>query len=147
MAQGEERKNVLAERLNHLFETVHPPDRGPYLLREVVDAINAEADENLISAGYLSMLRSGQRTEPSHSRLAAIARFFGVPVEYFSDDATAEKANRQIEIAAALRDSGVRAIALRSAGLSERSLQAILAMVESARQLEDLPDDPPAGSA
>ena len=78
------RENVLAQRLNHLFATVHPAGRGPYTLREVADAINREAGETIISASYLSQLRAGQRSEPSHSRLLAIARFFCVDVDYFS---------------------------------------------------------------
>ena len=42
----------------------------------------------------------------------------------------------------ALRDQGVRNLAVRAAGLSTGSLQAILGMVEQARRLEGLPDDP-----
>lgn len=133
---------MIAERLNRLFATVHPPGRGPYLLREVADAINAEAGERVISAAYLSMLRTGQRAEPSHSRLAAIARFFGVDVDYFSDTATATATDQQLEFLAAMRDAGVRSVALRAQGLSEASLAAVRAVIENARRLEGLPDHP-----
>ena len=134
------RESVLAERLDLLFETVHPAGRGPYTLREAADAINAEAGETIISAAYLSQLRNGKREEPSHSRLAAIARFFGVDVEYFSGSAPAADAARQAEALAAMQDPGVRAIALRARGLSEPSLAAVLAVIENARRLENLPD-------
>ena len=140
MAGDSGQENVLAERLDRLFETVHPAGRGPYSLREVADAINDKAGETIISAAYLSQLRAGQRTEPSHSRLVAIARFFGVGVDYFSDEVSAEDASRQTEVAAAMRDAGVRAIALRAHGLSESSLAAVLAVIENARRLENLPD-------
>lgn len=132
-------RDVLAQRLNHLFATVHPGGRGPYTLREVADAINREAGEPIISASYLSQLRAGQRTEPSHSRLVAIARFFGVGVDYFSDQVSAEDADRQVEVLTAMRDAGVRAIALRAYGLSESSLAVVLAVIENARRLENLP--------
>ena len=82
--------SLIAKRLNHLLETVHPAGRGPYSLREVADAINEAAGTRLMSAAYLSQLRTGQRTEPSHSRLAAIAKFFGVDVPYFTDEDTAQ---------------------------------------------------------
>ena len=141
MAEGGTERGVLAERLDHLIVTVHPHGRGPYSLREIADAINDEAGINLISAAYISQLRTGQRTEPSHSRLAALARFFGVGVDYFSDEATAEEASRQLEVLAALRDDGVRAVALRAAGLSESSLAAVRAVIENARRLEGLPDN------
>ncbi len=131
---------VIAQRLEHLFATVHPPGRGPYTLREAADGINAAAGTRLISYTYLSQLRNGQRTEPSHSRLAAIARFFGVDVRYFSDDETARQTDEQLEFLAAMRDSGVRAVAIRAAGLSETSLQAVKALIENARRLEHLDD-------
>lgn len=140
MAGGGSQESVLAERLNHLFATVHPAGRKPYKLREVADAINAEAGATLISVSYLSQLRAGQRTEPSHTRLKAIARFFGVDVGYFSGDLTAEDADRQAEFVTAMKDAGVRSIALRAHGLSESSLQAVLAVIENARRLENLPD-------
>ena len=135
------RESVIAGRLDHLFATVHPAGRGPYTLREVADAINAEAGENIISAAYLSQLRTGQRAEPSHSRLSAIARFFGVEIDYFSSETAAGEADRQLEFLVAMRDAGVRSVALRAAGLSEASLAAIGAVIENARRLEGLPED------
>lgn len=80
MTNDTSQKNVIAERLNHLFEAVHPP----YTAREVADAINAQAGVKIISAAYLSWLQTGQRAEPSDSRLVAIARFFGVDIDYLS---------------------------------------------------------------
>ena len=141
MGEGSTERGVLAERLDGLIATVHPAGRGPYTLREIADAINAEAGASLISAAYISQLRTGQRTVPSHSRLAALARFFGVGIDYFSDEATVEETNRQLEVLVALRDDGVRSVALRAAGLSESSLAAVRAVIENARRLEGLPDD------
>lgn len=146
METGEDRQGVIAARLDHLFATVHPQGRGPYTLREVADAINTEAGSNLISVSYLSLLRTGQRSEPSASRLAAIARFFGVDVSYFTSDETAEETNQQLAVAEALRDAELLGITLRAAGLSERSLKAIRAMVENARMLENMPDKPGSGA-
>jgi transcriptional regulator with XRE-family HTH domain len=140
------RGSVIAERLNRLFATVHPAGRGPYTLREVADAVNAEAGESVISAAYLSQLRTGQRGEPSHSRLAAVARFFGVDTDYFAGTEDAEETDRQLEVLVAMRDAGVRSVALRAAGLSEESLAAIRAVIDNARRLEGLPDAPGPGS-
>ena len=141
MAEGGTERGVLAERLDGLIRRAHPPDRGPYSLREIAEAINAEAGTSLISAAYISQLRTGHRTVPSHSRLAALARFFGVGIDYFSDEATTEETDRQLEILAALRDDAVRSVALRAAGLSESSLAAVRAVIENARRLEGLRDD------
>jgi ESX-1-secreted protein regulator len=136
---------ALARRLDRLFTTAHPPWRGPYSISEAVTAINEAAGSKIISYNYLYQLRRGTKTEPSHSRLAAIARFFGVPVSYFTDnDETAASLEAQIqerELTAALRDQGVRHVAFRAAGLSPGSLAAILTVIENARRLEGLPDD------
>jgi transcriptional regulator with XRE-family HTH domain len=76
MTNDGSRENVLAERLNY-----------PYTPCEVADAINAQAGAKIISAADLSQLRTGQSTEPSHSHLVAIARFFGVDIDYLSNNA------------------------------------------------------------
>jgi len=131
---------VLARRLEHLFATVHPPGRGPYSTREAAEAINEAAGRQLLSYNYLYQLRRGSKTEPGHTRLAAIARFFQVPLSYFDDSDAAAEIDEQLELAAALRDQGVRNIAFRAAGLSTASLRTILAVVENARRLEGLPD-------
>ena len=39
-----------------------------------------------------------------------------------------------------MRDAGVRPVALRAHGLSESSLAAVLAVIDNARRLENLPD-------
>jgi transcriptional regulator with XRE-family HTH domain len=139
-AQDLPAQGLIAQRLNHLFETVHPPGRGPYSLREVVEAINEDAGTKLMSAAYLSQLRTGQRNEPSHSRLAAIAKFFGVDIRYFSDGDTARATDEQLEFLAAMRDNGVRAVAIRAAGLSDTALEAVKALIDNARRLEGLGD-------
>jgi hypothetical protein len=104
--EGSAERGALADRLDRLIATVHPAGRGPYTLREIADAINAEAGTG-----------------------------------YFSDEATAEEASQQLEVLAALRDVGVRSVALRAAGLSQSSLAAVHAVIENARRLEGLRDD------
>jgi transcriptional regulator with XRE-family HTH domain len=130
----------LASRLNHLFETVHPPGRGPYSNEEVARAIRAQGGD--ISRAYLSYLRNGDRANPTLQHMQALARFFGVTPAYFFDDDVAAKVDAQLELAVALRDAGVRAVALRAAGLSPRGLHAVTAMIEEVRSLEGLPKDP-----
>ena len=130
-----------AGRLDHLFRTVHPKDRGPYTPADVAAAINAEAGERVVSGTYLWLLRTGQRDNPTMKHLIAIARFFGVPPTYFFPDDTADQDAVPAEVVAALSDDKVRDMALRAAGLSDRSLTAITDMINSARALEGLQDD------
>ncbi|GLW53036.1 helix-turn-helix domain-containing protein [Kitasatospora phosalacinea] len=129
---------TLAERITHLFETVHPSDRGPYSNPEAADAINAQAGEHVLSATYLWQLRTGKRDDPTHSRLTAIARFFGVGVDYFYDDETARRTNEQLELASALAVPLIAELALAASGLSEPTLRSLLDMTRSARLIEGL---------
>jgi transcriptional regulator with XRE-family HTH domain len=137
--QDRPRPGLLAARLDHLFRTVHPSDRGPYTPADAAAAINALAGEPVISATYLWQLRTGRRDNPTYRHLIALSRFFGVSPMYFFDDAELARGAVPPEVAAAVKDDDIREIALRAAGLSERSLRAIRDMVENARTVERLP--------
>jgi len=135
---------TLAEKLDHLFKTVHPANRGEYSYREVAAAIDAQGGPT-ISASYIHMLRTGGKDNPTKRHIEGLAKFFGVPPGYFFDDEEARKINAQLELLAAMRDAGVRNITLRAAGLSPRTLDIVRGMIESARQLDGL--DPDVGDA
>ncbi|MFD4538161.1 XRE family transcriptional regulator [Kitasatospora sp. NPDC058397] len=130
----------IASRLNHLFETVHPADRGPYTNPEVAQAINAKAGHQVLGPTYLWQLRKGKRTDPTHSRLTAIADFFGVSPLYFYEEEMAKRTDEQLRLAGALRNASIRQMVLDADGLSERSMAAITTMIQSARAMEGLPD-------
>jgi transcriptional regulator with XRE-family HTH domain len=133
-------EGLFAQRLDHLFRTAHPKDRGPYTPAEVADAINAVAGERVVSGTYLWLLRTGQRDNPTMKHLIAIARFFAVPPTYFFPDDSLDENAVPAELTAALGDEKVREMALQAAGLSDRSLKAITDMINSARSVEGLPD-------
>ena len=132
-------RDLLADRLDHLFRTVHPRDRGPYTPAEVAEAINKAAGEKVISSTYVWQLRTGRRDNPTQKHLSALAAFFGVSPIYFFGDAEANRDALPAGLIAALKDDDVRDMALRAAGLSARSLRAIRDMIENARILEGVP--------
>jgi transcriptional regulator with XRE-family HTH domain len=131
-------RGLLTDRLDHLFRTVHPKDRGPFTPAEVADAINKAAGERVISSTYVWQLRLGRRDNPTQKHLSALAAFFGVSPIYFFDEAEAARGAIPPELAAALKDGEVREMALRAAGLSDRSLKAIRDMIEAARAVEGI---------
>lgn len=132
----------LAARLNHLFATVPRPDKGGLWTNEdAAAAINGLGV--YLSGAYLSQLRTGKRNNPSARHLAAIARFFEVPVDYFFDPSVSEKINEQLELLAAIRDAGIGKIALRAKPLSAGGLSGVAGMVEYIRQQEGIRDDEP----
>jgi transcriptional regulator with XRE-family HTH domain len=135
------RRGRLADRLDRLFRTVHPKDRGPYTPGEVAGAVNQAAGERVISSTYVWQLRTGRRDNPTQKHLSALASFFGVSPMYFFEETEADRGTVPPELIAALKDDDVRDMALRATGLSERSLRAIRDMIESARAVEGLTVD------
>lgn len=131
---------TLAEKLDRLFKTTHPPDRGEYSYEEVATTLRA-AGGPAISGTYVWQLRTGKRDNPTKRHLEALATFFSVPASYFFDEAESEQIAAELDLLAAMRDAGVARVALRARGLSHSSLSTIHSMIERIRDLEGLPDE------
>jgi transcriptional regulator with XRE-family HTH domain len=142
---------TLADKINQLFRTIHPRDRGPYSNEEVASSIRDGGES--MSATYLWMLRRGERTNPTMRHLQALAGFFGVAPAYFFDEAVTRRTDRDLELLSSLRQLGAKRVALRtvleSAGLSEASQRLVQQVVDRCLELEGLSDDatPDASSA
>jgi transcriptional regulator with XRE-family HTH domain len=117
-----------ADRLNYLFETVHPAGRKPYSNPEVAAEISKSDVQ--ISGAYLWLLRTGQRDNPTLRHIEALAKFFGVPAAYFLDDERAEEVTEQLQLLAAARDGDVREIMMRSNDLSKPDRRTILDIIK-----------------
>jgi len=133
---------VIAERLEYLFTHVHPPGRGPYTHKEAADAINALAGRRVLSSAYLWQLRTGKRSDPTHSRLSAIARFFGVLPQYFYDAEEARRTDEQLGLLALLRDERIRHLALSARDLPSDQLKIVSRIIAWARLDAGLPPVP-----
>jgi transcriptional regulator with XRE-family HTH domain len=132
------RTGQLANRLDHLFRTAYPEDRGPYTPAEVAAAVSDAAGQRVISSTYIWQLRTGRRDNPTQRHLSALAAFFGVSPMYFFDQTEADRDSVPPDLASALQNKDLRDLTSRAAGLSERSLRAIKEMIESARAVEGL---------
>ncbi|MCF3123130.1 MULTISPECIES: helix-turn-helix domain-containing protein [Streptomyces] len=139
MSSDSDASPTLADKLNHLFDTVIPVGRGPYSTEEVARAITEAGIP--ISGSYIWLLRKGRRTNPTLKHLEGIAQFFGVPAAYFLDDKVAATVHAELGLLSALRDAQVHHVALRAAGLSPESLDTISELIERVRALEGLPGD------
>lgn len=134
-----------ARRLDQLFKTVRPRGRGEYSYREVAAGV-AEMTSTVISPSYIWQLRAGVKDNPTKRHIEALSSFFGVPPAFFFDAAENERVEAELATLAALRDSGVTAIALRANGLSAESLRLVADLIERTRSLEGLDgDDVPVG--
>lgn len=112
--------DVLVRRVNRLFETRHPADRGPYSNADIADRATAHGYE--ISAAAIQQIRSGRRSNPTVRVLRGLAAAFDVPITYFFED---EAADTQSSL-----PSEVRA---RSGELSDRAAQLLADLVHELR--------------
>ncbi|MFI7000367.1 helix-turn-helix domain-containing protein [Nocardia sp. NPDC050175] len=130
-----------AERLNKLFATVHPQGRPPHTNAEVAEALTAAGHP--LSKPYLSQLRSGRRSKPSAETAAALAKFFKVKPDYFTDDVYAAKIDHDLALLAQVQGYKLRRLSSRAFDLSEESQNLLTAMAEKLRASEGLPQIPP----
>ncbi|MEU9982162.1 hypothetical protein [Streptomyces sp. NPDC050856] len=128
----------LAQRLNELIETVYPDERRRPGYAKLAKEIS-ETTGGTISGTYLWELATGKKSNVTLEQLDVLAEFFGVPPEFFFNDEVSERVSAQLALATALRDTKVRHLALRAEGLSPATLDALLAMVNEARRVQNLP--------
>ncbi|WP_344309630.1 XRE family transcriptional regulator [Fodinicola feengrottensis] len=128
-------RRTISAKLEHLFHTVRKSNQREYSNDEVSAAIARDQDET-ISSSYIWYLRSGQRDNPTLRHLTALARFFGVPAAYFFDDEATERVEAELALLTAMKDAGVRDVALRAAGLSPASLRTIYDVIARVSELE-----------
>lgn len=127
-----------ADKLDRLFQIVRPAGTNrEYTYREVVEGV-ADRGAPPISESYLYMLRSGRRDNPGMKLIEALASFFGTSVTYFYDDPETSVLNDEVQLVAALRNSSIRELALRSVNLSTGNLRHLLGIVEQVQEMERL---------
>ncbi|WP_433606482.1 XRE family transcriptional regulator [Dactylosporangium sp. CA-139114] len=124
-----------------LFEKVRKPNGERYTLREVADAVTSAGEP--ISYAYIGHLRSGEKDDPHLRHLRALAKFFGVPVEYFTSDRIALEVDRELAVAALVNEVRARTVALRQSVVpeAEQAIGAITRMLEAIRELEQRQPD------
>ncbi|BBN50838.1 helix-turn-helix domain-containing protein [Mycobacterium avium] len=133
-----EQPSELSIKLNKLFQTMRKPSEPTLSNAAAAEAITRQTGVS-ISAAYLWQLRQGMKNNPTVAHLRAIAEFFGVTPSYLIDPGIDPKIDEQLNLLAALRDAGIRDLALRANGLTPEAIDSLRAMVDHARQLERLP--------
>ena len=132
----------LADRLNHLFATVPRHDGKGYFTNEQAAAALTAAGTH-VSDAYIGQLRNGKRNNPSARHLAAIAELFAVPVDYFFNPEVAANIDNDLRLLSAIRDSGIKGLALRAHGLSSETIASLASIIEQVRKIEQIPDGEP----
>lgn len=128
-------QGTLAERIEYLFQQMHPGSRGPFTIEEVVEGIRTQGGPT-ISYNFLHALRRGTRDNPTKQHLEALATWFHVPVAYFFDDEVATRVRSQIKVLAAMRNNAIRNIALRASELTPEGLDALADILDDVARLQ-----------
>ncbi|MFC8537946.1 XRE family transcriptional regulator [Streptomyces sp. NPDC057249] len=116
---------------------------GEFSNAHVAETVSGYGDGTL-TAAYIGKLRAGEGDNPSIRVARLLARFFQVPAGYFVEDDVTESIVSQFQLVRQLHEQGVKNLAMRAAGLSPASKEALLKMVDAARALEGLPESPEA---
>ena len=135
-------KSDLAGRVDLLFRTVHPANRGPYSLQEAAEGIERLTGEK-VSHNTLWKLRTGKSDNPTKRVLEGLAKFFGVSPAYFFQENISEEIRHQIELLSALRDTGIRGAQLRTFfELSPEGQEKVADLIIKAARIENYQRDP-----
>jgi transcriptional regulator with XRE-family HTH domain len=129
----------LAAKIDKLFQVVRKANREQYSHDEVAKACR-EATGESFSTTYLWQLRTGRRDNPTKRHLEALAQFFQVSPAYFFDDEQSARIAEELELLGALRDAGVRNVALRAVTLSPAGLDTINDMIDAIARREAIRD-------
>ncbi|PNG19428.1 helix-turn-helix transcriptional regulator [Streptomyces cahuitamycinicus] len=114
-------EDTFAARLDRLFKTVHPADRGPWTNSEVARKIG-------VSPTYIGNLRTGKSDNPTLIQMKRLAEVFGVEATYFLDDGEGAK---DVALLGALKETGARQVALRTiASLTDDAVESIVPVLQ-----------------
>lgn len=126
--------NSISEKVDLLFKTFLKPDGTEFTYEEAADGI-----DHAVSSVAIWKLRTGKTKNPSYKILEALAGFFDVPIEYFSEsERPAEEHVQELKLARVLQETGVAQIALRASDLDGAAQHDILSMIEYARKAQGL---------
>jgi transcriptional regulator with XRE-family HTH domain len=132
----------LAQRLDTLFRTVHPPGKKEYSNDAVAEAIKA-AGVPRVSGAYLQQLRNGVKDNPSTRLLEALAAFFGVETAYFFHDEEAAQVDLGVAVLTRLLEVDAFDIAARLPDLPADRLELVRQLVDHLAELKGLPNAAP----
>ncbi|MEU7891750.1 hypothetical protein AB0B45_02670 [Nonomuraea sp. NPDC049152] len=137
----------LAARLKRLREVMVNPKTGlKYSQREVAAAVTAAGTP--MTGSYIALLEGGDRTKISLDKALGLANFYGVPVEYLSENPDQElvrQVSSQLDLFEAILKSGAVQMRFRQAGeLSPDARQRIAQVIREEMENEGIVYDPDA---
>ncbi|NUS45450.1 MAG: XRE family transcriptional regulator [Mycobacteriaceae bacterium] len=126
---------TLAQTIDKLFKTIRRPDGREHSMESAAKACTVwlrERDQGRsFSKEYMRQLRSGIADNPTKSHLEALAAFFDVDPAIFLSSEKSRQIQADLELLAAVRDSGVQALALRALSLTPAARAKVLEIMRN----------------
>lgn len=132
---------TFADKLRLLRETIKRPDKDgkpgsrEYSLEDIARGVREHTGATC-SKQYVKNLLDGIATNPSLVVIEGLARHFDVPTNYFFDEVASAQMQDDLRLAAMLRETGVRALALRAVNLAPDDRASVLRLIEEIQQRE-----------
>ena len=123
---------TLAQKVDWLFDLRRTPQGRQFTYGQV-----QRQTGNRITASYVWKLRTGAMSNPGLSALEALADFFQVPLDYFSEGG--EYLEESVRLTGAMREDGtsrqstLQMLNKHAETLSDHALQVVLEMAEYLR--------------
>lgn len=138
---------TLADRVDWLFRNIPDTETQasqPYSYARLAAKIQRQSGLH-VTPQTLWSIRTGTTKNPSHALMKALAKAFGVSLRYFEDEdlaAVETRAAEEFRLLALMKQSGVKHLAERAAGLNDESLAPVIEVLELVRRLKGLPPVP-----
>lgn len=132
---------TLAAIIDKLFRTVRRASGKEHSMEEVArwcaDWLRRRGEGGTFSKEYVRQLRSGVKTNPTKRHLESLAAFFEVDPAIFFDSERSAEIQADLDLAVAIRDAGVSALALRAVSLTPDDRQKVLELMQSLQNDKD----------
>lgn len=125
---------TLATIIDKLFATIKRPDGTEHSMEEVARWCAkwlAQRGGGTFSKEYVRQLRYGIKINPTKRHLESLAAFFDVEPAIFLDSERSKQIQADLDLAVAIRDAGVSALALRAVSLTPEARQKVLELMKS----------------
>lgn len=136
LAETDSAPTESAKRINRLFVLMRDPAMSLLSNALAVEAIS-KSSRTSFSPVDLWQLRNAAKSNPQC--VQAIAQFCAVPAPYLLDSGADKAIDSQLSLSEAVNDADMRNLAPRAPAVAPEMLESVAAIVDCARESEDLP--------
>lgn len=136
MQEKTQNSSTLSSRLNFLLAHAPAIDENGHSTEQISNFLKNRKEIDYSPQEILEISNGSTTSVPDHI-LEGIAEYFQITkgALYFHDDTVAKEVEAETHLLRAIKDKNVQRIATRIAGLSDRSVEPLMAMIEAAAEV------------